>query len=245
MDKRASNLRRLQKSMNPLKTLSDLEKSRADKLFTNEEELNAVLQDLIRKNAITRGNNTKAGQMYMSNLVSKLRSLRDAGRLYKEGGIIKAQNGRNGVPTLIENQMPASGTFAQQQTKPGLQMETIDEIIARENAAKEKELGLGGKGGFYYNNSGIGKYISPIMSIARYFSQMAGRNKAYDENKKALEAGEVYQNEVGSSPNFSRDSSSIQQQRNKIQNALSASIKPFTANPIDYYNSQLMRYSKL
>lgn len=245
MDKRASNLRRLQKSMNPLKTLSDLERSRADKLFTNEEELNAVLQDLIRKNAITRGNNTKAGQMYMSNLVSKLRSLRDAGRLYKEGGVIKAQNGFNGIPTQIEQQMPISGTFAQQQTKPSLQMETIDEIIARENAAKEKELGLSGKGGFYYNNSGIGKYISPIMSIVRYFSQMAGRNKAYDENKKALEAGEVYQNEVGSSPNFSRDSVSIQQQRNKIQNALSASIKPFSANPIDYHNSQLMRYSKL
>lgn len=245
MDKRASNLRRLQKSMNPLKTLSDLERSKADKLFTNEEELNAVLQDLIMKNSISRGNDTKAGQTYMRNLVSKLRSLKDAGRLYKEGGIIKAQNGFNGIPTQIEHQMPVSGTFAQQQTKPGLQMETIDAINAADAAAKSAQYGFGDKGGFYYNDPGIGKYISPIMSGIRYFSQMIGRNKMYREQKKALEAGRVYQSEVGYSPNFPRDSVAIQQQRNKIQNALSTGIKPITANPIDYYSSKLMRDSKL
>ena len=64
MEKRASNLRRLQKSMNPLKTLTDLEKHNSDKLFTNQEEFNAVLQEILRKNASTRGNNTKSGLIW-------------------------------------------------------------------------------------------------------------------------------------------------------------------------------------
>ena len=95
MEKRAANLRRLQKSINPLKTLSDLEKQNSDKLFTNEEEFNALIESLIRKNAVTRGNNTKSGEKYIKELVKRLKSLRDSGRAYKQGGIIKAQNGLN------------------------------------------------------------------------------------------------------------------------------------------------------
>ena len=249
MDKRASNLRRLQKSMNPLKTLSDLEKSRADKLFTNEEELNAVIQDLIVKNAVTRGNDTKAGQMYMRNLVSKLRSLRDAGRLYKKGGTLKYLIGG---PMFTEplptgpSITPPSGSFAQATTNSRLQMETINAINAAEAAQKRDQFGLSsnGLGGWYKNGNGFSGYVIPALSAVRYFSQMFGRNKVYDEQKKALRAGEVYRDQV-SIPLVPTDSVSYQHYQNYLQQQRMNGLKPVSPNLNAYYAAKLMQDSQI
>ena len=91
MEKRAANLRRLQNSRNPIKTLSDLERSNNDKLFTNKEEFDAVLDAIIKSNKYRGGNKTV--EKYNNKLIEKLTELEKVGRLYKRGGILKGQLG--------------------------------------------------------------------------------------------------------------------------------------------------------
>ena len=234
MEKRAANLRRLAKSSNPLKTLSDLEKQNSDKLFTSQEELNAVIQELLVKNAASRGNNTKTGERYMRNVVNKLRELRDANRLYKKGGVVKALTGRR---ILEENPLPS--------VKPPSNLPTTIEP-PKTDIIKPPVSGTNtdsAAGGFYRNSNGIGQYLSPIMSGVRYFSQLHGRNKYYDKIIEGMNEGRVSQDYI-TMPTIPTYSTAYQHYENALQQQRMNGLKPVGANLNSYYAAKLMQDSQ-
>lgn len=250
MEKRASNLRRLQKSMNPLKTLTDLEKQNSDKLFTNQEEFNAVLQEILRKNASTRGNNTKSGETYMRDVVSKLRSLRDSGRLYKNGGIIKGQIGIPDLKNPYWKNIISIGT----QVPKGPAIPTAPaEVNSPNDPIKEHQQELlkkvaderTSKMGYNYRNWDESNYlIQPALSAFRYFSQKWGRNKMYDEQKAALNAGRVSRNSI-SLPTVPTYSTAHQHFENQLQQQMMNGIKPVASDLTAYYATKLQQQSGL
>lgn len=234
MEKRAANLRRLQNSRNPLKTLSDLEKQNSDKLFTNEEEFNALIESLIRKNAATRGNNTKSGEKYIKDVVRKMKDIRDSGRAYKHGGILKGETGLE-LPDELKKQWGIS-----------INKPNINEYIPTEiDPGQVKETLPGDSLGFRYKNwNGLGNIVQPILSGVRYFSQMHGRNKSYAEQKAALNAGRVNRQSI-SLPTVPTYSTAHQHLENQLNQQMMNGIKPIASDLSAYYAAKLQQQAAL
>ena len=240
MEKRASNLRRLQKSINPLKTLTDLEKQNSDKLFTNQEEFNTVLQEILRKNASTRGNNTKSGETYMRDIVSKLRSLRDAGRLYKRGGIIKAEAGlsfkstNNALEDLLKergltenrNIVGVSKYIPQGEIDPG---EVYEQLPGQE----------GTKMGYNYRNWETDQRI-PYWGLraAQYLGVLGFQKKDRDLGHKQVEAARFHESPVTLNQ-YRTDSPALQHAENNLQQQQMNGLKAVTSDPTQYYANKL------
>lgn len=233
MEQRARNLQRLQKSMNPLATLSRLEKSNSDKLFTNEEEFNAVLE-AIMKSTRNRGG-AKTVEKYNNAISEKVEALKEANRLYKQGGIIKGETGLE-VPDELKKKWgfpskPNINNYIPNEIDPGEVYETLP----------------GHKTGWRYKNWDNSNYwgvVQPALSIVRYFSQKNGRNKGYEEQHKALDAGRVNRAFIDL-PLVPTYSVVHQHMENALQQQMMNGIKPISSNLTNYYAAKLMQQSAL
>lgn len=259
MEKRAANLRRLQKSSNPLKTLSALERSNNDKLFTNKEEFDAVLDAIIKSNKYRGGNKTV--EKYNNKLIEKLTELEKAGRLYKRGGIIKAQNGLNtnwtkvlgstiGYPIDIATTMRKKGHDLLSGSLPkGPDIKMPENKVVQQNPVSliypKVEKDVGQTTGWRYKNwNGIGNIVQPILSGIRYFSQKHGRNEVYDEQKEALNAGRVSRSSI-SLPMVPTYSVAHQHLENQLNQQMMNGIKPIASDLSAYYAAKLQQQAAL
>ena len=232
MEKRAANLRRLQNSRNPIKTLSDLERSNNDKLFTNKEEFDAVLDAIIKSNKYRGGNKTV--EKYNNKLIEKLTELEKVGRLYKRGGILKGETGLE-LPDALKKQWGIS-----------INKPNINEYIPIEvDPGQVKETLSGDSLGFRYKNwNGFGNIIQPIVSGVRYFSQKHGRNKSYAEQKAALNAGRVNRQSI-SLPTVPTYSTAHQHLENQLNQQMMNGIKPIASDLSAYYAAKLQQQAAL
>ena len=259
MEKRAANLRRLQKSQNPLKTLTDLQKQDSDKLFTNEEEFNAVMQALIRKNAATRGNNTTNGQRYMANLVNKVKELKRIDRLYKQGGILKQQfGGTTGLPGLYDDLLKKriadlkrqsemmkteplpigpKMTPAQAQTSTNSLEETIKQ--SRQNEIQKGIDAHTSKMGYNYRNWETDQRI-PYWGLraAQYLGVLGFQKKDRDLGHKQVEAARFHESPVTLNQ-YRTDSPALQHAENNLQQQQMNGLKATTSDVSLYYAHKL------
>lgn len=259
MEKRAANLRRLQKSQNPLKTLTDLQKQDSDKLFTNEEEFNAVMQMLIRKNASTRGNNTTNGQRYMANLVNKVKELKRIDRLYKQGGILKQQfGGTTGLPGLYDDLLKKRITDLKRQSEmmktellpigpkiTPVQAQTstnsLEETIkqSRQNEIQKGIDAHTSKMGYNYRNWETDQRI-PYWGLraAQYLGVLGFQKKDRDLGHKQVEAARFHESPVTLNQ-YRTDSPALQHAENNLQQQQMNGLKAVTSDPTQYYAHKL------
>lgn len=252
MEKRAANLRRLQKSQNPLKTLTDLQKQDSDKLFTNEEEFNAVMQALIRKNAVTRGNNTTNGQRYMANLVNKIKELKRVGRLYKHGGIIKGQVGiANLNSPYWQSLLPLMAQYKRNQEPvptgpsiptPGAETGSQFEESLNKNRQEAIQKGIDehtSKMGYNYRNWEMDQRI-PYWGLraAQYLGVLGFQKKDRDLGHKQVEAARFHESPVTLNQ-YRTDSPALQHAENNLQQQQMNGLKAVTSDSTQYYAHKL------
>lgn len=254
MEKRAANLRRLQNSRNPIKTLSDLERSNNDKLFTNKEEFDAVLDAIIKSNKYRGGNKTV--EKYNNKLIEKLTELEKVGRLYKRGGILKGQLGLTNLNSPYWKNIfsVAANQKRQQMEQDGPLPKGPDIKMPENKAVQQNSVGLtypkvekdaGQTTGWRYKNwNGFGNIVQPILSGVRYFSQMHGRDKSYAEQKEALNAGRVSRSSI-SLPMVPTYSVAHQHLENQLNQQMMNGIKPIASDLSAYYAAKLQQQAAL
>ena len=101
--------------------------------------------------------------------------------------------------------------------------------------------------GYNYRNwdgSNFWDIIQPVMSTVRYFSQKNGRNKSYDEQHQALDAGRVNRSSI-SLPTIPTSSVAHQHLRNQLNQQMMNGIKPISSDLTSYYATKLQQQQGL
>lgn len=216
MTERANNLMMLQRSKDPLKKLARLEGSNYDKLFPSREKFDQVFNKMFAKNGSLAGKS----KQYGDKLISLLSELEKAGRLYKRGGILKAQSGIKNPENIINGTVSTIST-----PSPGVQHG------AAYNTLKQRPVIGDNIGGNTQNLPSHLNKILPFLSASRLAMNIGFARKQRDIEKEAAEAARYHTQAVYNS-GVREDSPTGERMLSTLQNELTHRSRPATNDVI-------------